>query len=126
MIPKIIKTEKEYNDALTRIEFLMDKESLDEKETNDLELFSYLVSKYEEEKWPISQPTPVDAILFRIEQMGLSRNDLEKYIGNKGRVSEILSGRRSLSKQMIFNLHKGLGIPLESLIGKMKILKNLS
>ncbi len=117
MIPKLIKTEKEYNEAVRRIEFLMGRELLDEKETNDLELLSYLVSVYEDEKWPISQPDPVSAILFRIEQMGMDRSDLEQYIGPKGRVSEILSRKRQLSKQMIINLHKGLGIPYESLIG---------
>lgn len=76
MIPELIKTEKEYNEAVKRIEFLMDKEPLDEKETNDLELLGYLVSVYEDEKWPISQPDPVTAILFRIEQMEIDRTEL--------------------------------------------------
>jgi HTH-type transcriptional regulator/antitoxin HigA len=117
MIPKLIKTEKEYNEAVKRIEFLMDREALNDRETNDLELLSYLVSVYEDEKWPILHPDPVTAILFRIEQKGLDRGDLEQYIGSKGRVSEVLSGKRQLSKQMIINLHNGLGIPYESLIG---------
>ncbi len=115
--PKILKTEKEYNEALKKIEFLMEKDSPDKRDIDELELFGTLVSMYEEEKWPISQPHPVDAILFRIEQLGLTRTDLEKYIGPKSKVSEVLSGKRSLSKQMIINLHAGLGIPLESLIG---------
>lgn len=117
MQPRIIKTENEYNEAVKRIEHLMDREHLSDNEVNELELWSMLVSKYEDEIWPISQPDPVTAILFRIEQMGLGRNDLEQYIGSKSKVSEVLSGKRSLSKQMIVNLHKGLGIPLESLIG---------
>lgn len=116
MEAKIIKTEKEYNEALNRIEFLMDKVSLDKRETDELELFGKLVSLYENEKWPVSPPHPVDAIRFRMEQEGLTQNDLVKYIGNKSKVSEILSGKRSLSKQMIVNLHQGLGIPLESLL----------
>ena len=117
MLPKIIKTEYEYNQALKRIESFMDKEQLNDKETDELELWSTLISMYEDEKWPISRPDPVTAILFRIEQIGMPRNELEKYIGSKSKVSEVLSGKRNLSKQMILNLHKGLGIPLESLIG---------
>ena len=80
MIPELIKTEKEYNEAVRRIEFLMDREPLDGKETNELELLSYLVSVYEDEKWPIAQPNPLAAILFRIEQMRLDRSDLDKGI----------------------------------------------
>jgi len=117
MEPKIIKSEKDYNGALKRIESLMDKNSLNKRESDELELLGTLVSIYEDKKWPILPPNPVDAIRFRMEQMGLSRNDLEIYIGNKSKVSEVLAGKRSLSKQMIYNLHKGLGIPLESLMG---------
>ncbi|HNZ31838.1 MAG TPA: ImmA/IrrE family metallo-endopeptidase [Smithellaceae bacterium] len=113
---KIIKSEKDYQDALDHVEALMDKKALTKKESDELELWGTLVSIYEDKKWPIAFPSPLEAIRFRMDQMGLSQRDLEKYIGSKSKVSEVLSGKRSLSKQMIFNLHKGLGIPLESLI----------
>ncbi|GEM_PF-6799564 len=71
MYRKIIKTEKEYNEAVKCIEQLMDRENLTEQEVRELELWSVLVSRYEAEKWPISKPDPATAILFRIEQMGL-------------------------------------------------------
>lgn len=60
---------------------------------------------------------PIEAILFRMEQQGLTRKDLEPYIGSRARASEILNRKRSLSLQMIRALHKELHIPLESLIG---------
>jgi HTH-type transcriptional regulator/antitoxin HigA len=71
MYLKIIKTEKEYNEAVKCIEQLMDRENLTDQEIRELELFSILVSRYEDEKWPISKPDPVTVILFRIEQMGI-------------------------------------------------------
>ena len=58
----------------------------------------------------------MEAILFRMEQQGLSRKDLERYLGSRQRVSEILNRRRALSLEMIRRLHEGLGIPLENLI----------
>jgi HTH-type transcriptional regulator/antitoxin HigA len=76
-----------------------------------------LISAYEDEHIYIEPPSPVDAILFRMEQGELSRKDLEPYIGSKSKVSEVLAGKRSLSKEMIRRLHEGLGIPLKSLLG---------
>ena len=121
MEPKVIKTERQYNETLKRIEFLMDRESLGKRETDELELLGILASLYENEKWPIKYPTPLDAILFRMDQMGLSRTDMEKYLGGRSKVSEILSGKRSLSKQMIVTLHRELEIPLESLMAEQVV-----
>ena len=90
-----------------------------EKDTTDgdrLEVIALLVDAYESKYYPISPPNPIDAIKFRMEQSGLTRGDLEPYLGSKSRVSEILNHKRNLSIQMIKKLHTGLHIPLESLI----------
>jgi HTH-type transcriptional regulator / antitoxin HigA len=81
------------------------------------EVLSELVYGYEQRQHPVLPPKPVDAIRFRLEQLGLSRKALEPMLGGRGRVSEVLSGRRELSKEMIRRLHAELGIPLESLLG---------
>lgn len=75
-----------------------------------------MIETYEKTRWPIGLPDPVDAILFRMDQKGLTRRDLEPYIGSRARVSEVLSGKRALSMRMIRALHAGLDIPLEVLI----------
>jgi HTH-type transcriptional regulator/antitoxin HigA len=115
MKPKIIKNESEYEAALAKIEQLMDlPDSSSEKD--DLEVFALLVEEYEKKHYPIEFPDPVEAILFRMEQQGLSRRDLEKYIGSQSKVSEVLNHKIPLSISMIRALNKGLGIPFEILL----------
>lgn len=115
MKPKIIKNESEYEAALEKIEQLMDlPDNSPDKE--DLELFALLVEEYEKKHYPIDYPDPVEAILFRMEQQGLSRKDLEKYIGSQSKVSEILNHKIPLSISMVRALNKGLGIPFEILL----------
>ena len=77
-----------------------------------------LIEAYEAKHHPIPPPDPVEAILFRMDQLDLDRKDLETLIGSRARVSEVLSGRRSLSLGMIRRLHGRLGIPAEILIGE--------
>ena len=115
MEPKVIKTEAEYEAALARVAELMDAQpgSPDEQ---DLELFALLVEQYEQEHFPIAPPDPVEAILFRMEQEGLTRKDLAAYIGSPSKVSEVLNRKRPLSLSMIRALHKGLGIPADILV----------
>ena len=115
MQPKVIKTEAEYEVALARVADLMDAQpgSPDEQE---LELFALLVEQYEQEHFPIAPPDPVEAILFRMEQEGLTRKDLAAYIGSPSKVSEVLNRKRPLSLSMIRALHKGLGIPADILV----------
>lgn len=115
MTPKIIKTESEYEAALARAESLMDAVtgSSDEEE---LELWSFLIERYEQEHFPIDLPDPVEAIKFRMEQGGLRQKDLERYFPGKNRVSEVLNRKRPLSIGMIRALHQGLGIPAEVLL----------
>lgn len=115
MNPKILKTEKEYEAMLARIEDLMDAPpgSVEEEE---LELLSLLVEKYEEEYYPINLPSPIEAIQFFMDQKGLTNSDMTKYLGHISKVSEVLNGKRPLSKTMIKKLVEGLGVPAEILL----------
>lgn len=110
-----IHNERDYEAALARIEALMDAEPGSEA-VDELDVLSTLLEAYESRVDPIQAPDPISAIQFRMEQQGLSRKDLEPYIGHSGRVAEVLNGKRGLSLQMIRQLYAGLGIPLESLI----------
>ena len=114
-----IKTESDYEQALSEVEKLWGSEE-GSKKGDKLDVLLVLIENYENEHHPINPPDPIDAIKFRMEQMNLSRKDLEKYIGPRGRVSEILNRRRGLSISMIRNLHTNLHIPLESLIGEVE------
>jgi len=88
----------------------------DTPEGDKLDVLITLVEAYEARHHPIAPPDPIEAILFRMEQSGLERKDLEPYIGHSGRVSEVLNHKRPLTLEMIRKLWKGLHIPLESLI----------
>lgn len=111
-----IKTEQDYEQALERIAVLMDAHPNTEA-GDELDVLTTLVEAYEAQHFPIEPADPVDAILFRIEQQGLERKDLEPFLGSRHRVSEVLNRRRRLSIEMIRRLHTGLKIPLENLIG---------
>ncbi|MCP4699190.1 MAG: DNA-binding protein [Gammaproteobacteria bacterium] len=112
----LIKTETDYEAALERIEALWGAEP-DTAEGDEFELLCVRVEAYEDLHYPIEPPDPIEAIKFTMEHKNLKRKDLEPYIGSRGRVSEVLNHKRDLSINMIRNLHKGLGIPLESLLG---------
>ena len=116
MRAKLIKTEADYKEAVARIEELMDIAAPVQEDIDELELLGVLVDKYEEEKFPMELPTPIDAILFRMDQQGLRQVDLVPFIGSRPKVSEVLSGKRQLSLRMIRKLHAGLGIPAEVLL----------
>jgi len=115
-----IKNEKDYDKALAEIEMLWGADEGTEK-GDKLDILLVLVEDYEEKYHQISPPDPVEAIKFRMEQMNLTRKDLEPFIGGRGRVSEVLNHRRGLSLNMIRNLHSNLSIPLESLINDVKL-----
>lgn len=110
-----IKSEADYDAALGAIDRLWDV-APGTAAADRLEVLVTLVEAYEEQHWRIDPPDPIDAITFRMEQQGLTRRDLEPYLGGRGRVSEVLNGKRPLTLTMIRRLHAGLGIPLESLI----------
>lgn len=115
MKAKIIKTEAEYEAALAHVEALMDSKQGSVKE-QELELWSLLVHRYEQDHFPIDLPDPVEAIKFRMEQEGLRQKDLQKFFPGKNRVSEVLNHKRPLTIGMIRALHRGLGIPAEVLL----------
>ncbi len=115
MYPKIIHTEEEYDAALRHVESLMDAESGSTQE-EELEIWTLLIENYEEAHHPIPPPDPVEAIRFRMEQLGLKPADLAPYIKSKSKISEILNRKRPLSLSMIRALHEGLGIPAEILV----------
>ena len=110
-----IKTEADYQAAMEEIGRLFDA-APDTPEGDRLEVLTTLVEAYEEKHFAIPLPDPVEAIKYYMESRGLTRRDLESYIGSRGRVSEILNRKRSLSIEMIRRLHAGLGIPAEVLI----------
>ena len=113
MKPKVLKTARDYKAALAYIERLMDQPSPDEDE---LELWSLLVEKYEEERFPIATPDPIEAIRFRMDQAGLQPAGLQPYLQSKSKVSEVMNRKRPLSLSMIRALHRGLKIPAEVLV----------
>ena len=120
MIIKAIRSEADYREAMTEIDRLLNAPE-GTAEAERLEVLSVLAHAYETARWPAAAPSPLDAIRFRMEQEGLSRADLEPYIGSRARVSEVLNRKRPLSIEMIRRLHKGLEIPLESLVQPMRI-----
>ena len=111
----LIKTETDYNQALERLEIIFDAKRGTEQ-GDELELLGMLIDQYENENFPIALPDPIEAIKFRMEQMGYTQNDLAKIIGFKSRASEILNRKRKLSLEMIRQLHNGLNISTDVLI----------
>jgi len=114
---KIIKTEKDYEAAMKKVDKLMRLDPHKDTEDGDrLGLLAFLISAYENEHFPIGLPTPLEAVRFRMDQQGLNQRDLVPYIGSRSKVSEVLNGKRPLTLKMIRALHKGLHIPAEVLL----------
>ena len=114
---KPIKNQKDYRKALKEIDSLMNARA-NTLEGDRLDVLVTLATAWEEKHWPIDLPDPIEAILFAMEQRGLSRRDLEPLIGSRARVAEVLNHKRPLTLPMIRRLHRGLGIPAEVLIGE--------
>jgi len=110
--PKIIKTPQDHQQALARVEELFTS-ALGTPEGDELELWLLLIETYEEEKFPVDLPDPIEAIRFRMDQANLKQKDLVPLIGSKSKVSEVLNGKRDLSLTMIRNLVEKLDIPAE-------------
>ena len=110
-----IKTELDYNSAIKRIEELWGSKK-DTPNGDEMDLLVTLVESYEMKHYPIAPPDPIDAIKFRMEQMGMSKEDMVKYLGSQSRVSEILNRKRKLTLKMVKSLYKGLKIPAEILL----------
>ena len=116
---KPVKTKKDYEAALNRCYILMQKNlKPNTPEADELEILSILVENYEQKHYPIPPPNPVDAIKFRLQQTGMDEKELNKILGGRSRKSEILSGKRKLSLNMIRELHDKLNIPAETLIAE--------
>lgn len=114
---KPIRTKKDHESTLLVIDKFFDAKK-GTPEGTLLEVLSILVERYEQEHFPIAAPDPVEAIAFRMEQLGWTKKELVGILGSKSRVSEIFSRKRDLSLQMIRALHRRMGVPAESLIGR--------
>ena len=112
---KPIKTKKDYQQALDRLEVIFDSKK-GSAQGDELEILGILIEQYENEHFPIDLPDPIEAIKFRMDQLGYTQTDLAKVVGLKSRASEILSGKRKLSLDMIRQLHDKLNIPTDVLI----------
>lgn len=112
---KVIRTEEDYQEALARLEKIFDSKP-GSKNGDELEILSILIDQYEKEHFPIDLPDPIEAIKFRMDQMGLKQKDLAEIVGFKSRVSEILNKKRKLTLEMVRKLNTALRIPTEVLI----------
>ena len=115
MTLKPIKTKKDYTQALERLEVIFDAKK-NSKEGDELEILSILIDNYESANFPIDLPDPIEAIKFRMEQLGYTQTDLANLIGLKSRASEILNKKRKLSLEMIRQLNEKLNIPFNVLV----------
>ena len=112
---KAIKTEQDYNQALNRLETIFHA-GIDTPEGDEAEILSILIEKYEDMHYAIGMPDPIEAIKFRMEQMGMKQKDLAEAVGFTSRVSEILNKKRKLTLNMIRKLSSTLHIPTEVLV----------
>ena len=110
-----IRTEQDYDAAMARIDELWGA-PVGTPQGDELEVLATLVEVYEAKRYPMAPPLPVEAIKFRMEQQGLTPEDMVTYLGHRSRVTDILNRKRKLTLKMIRNLADGLHIPLESLI----------
>ncbi len=117
MKPKVIKNGKEHAAALKRVEELWDAPKGSGK-AEELEHWAILIEAYEDEHYPILESDPIEAIKFRMDQMGLKPTDLAKFLGGRNRVSEVLNRKRPLSVAMMRSLYQNLHIPAESLLAE--------
>ena len=109
------RNEKDYQNAFKRLEHIFDAKKGTE-DGDELEILSILIDNYENEQFPIGMPDPIEAIKFRMEQMGMKQKDLAEVVGFTSRVSEILNKKRKLTLDMIRKLNTTLHIPTEVLI----------
>ena len=111
-----LRTDRDLDWALSEVDKVFDA-SEGTREHARAEVLTTLIEAYEDRRYSIAPPDPIAAIVFRLEQQGLTRKALEGVIGTRGRVSEVLSGERALTLAMIRKLHAKFNIPLSSLVG---------
>lgn len=114
---KPIRNDHDLQAAFQRLELIFQAEE-GTPENDEMEVLVTLIEAYENQHYPIAPPDPIEAITFRMEQNGLTRQDLEPLLGSSGRVSEILNRKRKLSLKMMKNLHDTLNISYESLMSQ--------
>ena len=119
---KPIKNEKDYQNALERLEVIFDA-SIDTREGDEAEILSLLIENYENEHYPIEPPDPIEAIKIRMEELNMRQKDLVGIIGGKSRVSEILNRKKRLTVDMIRELEKSLQISASVLVKNYQLLK---
>ena len=119
---KPIKTERDYRAALKLAESLWDA-PVNSPEADHLDVLTLLIQVYETKPHPIRDPEPVEFLLYVMEQRGLTRKDLEPYIGSRARVAEVLNRVRPLTLEMIRQLSDGLGLPAEVLVQRYAVRK---
>ena len=119
---KPIKNEKDYQNALERLEVIFDA-SIDTKEGDEAEILSLLIENYENEHYPIESPDPIEAIKIRMEELNMRQKDLVGIIGGKSRVSEILNRKKRLTVDMIRELERSLQISASVLVNNYRLLK---
>jgi HTH-type transcriptional regulator/antitoxin HigA len=117
---KPIRTKAEYKAALREIEALFDAPAKS-PEADRLEVLVMLVEKYEAQHYPTPAPDPIDFLNYAMETRGLTRKDLEAYIGSRGRVAEVLNRARPLTLPMIRRLSEGLKLPADVLIANYEL-----
>lgn len=118
---KLIKNDQDHAAAIARVSKLMDKDLVpSSKEADELEVLALLIERYEQEKFSIDTPDPIEAIKFRMEQLQLIKKDLIPFIGSASKVTEVLNGTRQLSLNMIRKLSEGLNISVDVLIRASK------
>jgi len=119
---KPIKNKAQYDSYLEKVYELMQLDLVpNSKEADELELLSILIEQYEKANYSIEPPNPIEAILFRLDQMNMKKSELKNILGTRARVSEIFSGKRKLSLAMIRTLNKELQIPAEVLIQEYEV-----
>lgn len=124
---KPIKTSKDYDRAIERINQLLDmRPKPNSDEDNELEVLSTLVEVYEDEHYPILPPDPIEAIKTVMEERGLQYKDLVPLFGTKSRVSEVMNRKKPFTLKMIYNLHEVLDLPLEIFINERELGKQSS
>ena len=119
---KPLRNEKDHERALAEVERLWGAKA-GTPNGDRLDILATLIDAYETEHYPMEPPDPIEAIRFRMEQQGLTRKDLERVLGTRTRVSEVLNRKRGLSINMIRKLHEKLGIPADVLIRSIRGLK---
>ena len=117
---KPIKSDKDYRNALERLEVIFDA-PIDTKEGDEAEILSLLIENYENEYYPIDAPDPIEAIKIRMEELNMRQKDLVGIIGGKSRVSEILNRKKKLTVDMIRELERILQISASVLVSNYKL-----